>query len=208
MNRTFPLTSIIHDGKARTGVKIKCSICSREESLVMVGTASASAHWLPSKFEQKGWVVGKTARDDICPACREQSKLSRPAAKAATPPRSMSREDKRLIFGKIDSVYLDEKRGYETGWSDKRVADDLGVPLDWVRTLREDSFGPEGLSSATRESIALIAGLKSRVTLAEESIADITKKTAQLVDELAAIKPKADLASKIADELIKTYGRA
>lgn len=55
----------------------------------------------------------------------------------------MTKEDRRIIFGEIDSHYLDESRGYEKDWNDERVAKGLNVPLAWVRGLREDNFGPE-----------------------------------------------------------------
>lgn len=72
----------------------------------------------------------------------------------AEPPRQMTKEDRRLIFAKIDEVYLDESKGYSSGWSDKKVSSDLGVPSAWVRTIREENFGTEG---ANEELISLIA---------------------------------------------------
>lgn len=62
------------------------------------------------------------------------------------PPREMSRSDKRIIFNKLEEVYIDENTGYSSGWSDQRVAVDLGVPIEWVRSLRDENFGPEGHS--------------------------------------------------------------
>jgi len=58
-------------------------------------------------------------------------------------PQEMTKEDRRIIFSEIDSHYLDETRGYDRDWSDERVAKGLNVPLAWVRTIREDNFGPE-----------------------------------------------------------------
>lgn len=61
-----------------------------------------------------------------------------------TPPREMSRDDRRVIFAKLDEVYLDEKRGYDSGWSDHKVASDLGVPRKWVEIIRAENFGAIG----------------------------------------------------------------
>ena len=58
-------------------------------------------------------------------------------------PHEMTKEDRRIIFADIDLHYLDETRGYETSYDDKRIADGLNVPLAWVRTIREENFGPE-----------------------------------------------------------------
>ena len=59
-------------------------------------------------------------------------------------PRAMTREAKRLIFAKINEVYLDH--GYDRNWSDNRIAKDIDVPVAWVKDVREENFGPESLS--------------------------------------------------------------
>jgi hypothetical protein len=58
-------------------------------------------------------------------------------------PPEMTKEDRRIIFSEIDLHYLDESRGYENLYDDKRIAEGLKVPMAWVRTIREDNFGPE-----------------------------------------------------------------
>ena len=60
----------------------------------------------------------------------------------ADAPRTMQRDDRRIIFEKLNGVYLDEKRGYDPEWSDHKVATDLGVPRAWVEQVREEMFGP------------------------------------------------------------------
>ena len=61
----------------------------------------------------------------------------------AEAPRAMGKEDRRVIFAKINDVYLDEQSGYSKGWTDQKVADDLGVPVAWVAEIRERDFGKE-----------------------------------------------------------------
>lgn len=58
-------------------------------------------------------------------------------------PPEMTKEDRRIIFAEIDTHYLDETTGYATDYNDKRIADGLKVPLAWVRTIRDENFGPE-----------------------------------------------------------------
>ena len=55
----------------------------------------------------------------------------------------MTKEDRRIIFSEIDSRYYDETRGYQKGWNDEAVSKSLNVPRAWVRSIREDNFGPE-----------------------------------------------------------------
>lgn len=78
--------------------------------------------------------------------------LLAPVAKA-DPPREPTKDERRLIFGKLDQVYLDEKRGYEKGWSDARVAEDLGVPRAWVEAIRAMNFGEENASEDARQLV-------------------------------------------------------
>lgn len=106
--------------------------------------------------------------------------------KAEEPP-TMSREDRRLIFAKIDEVYLDETTGYSDGWTDSRVAEDLGVPLAWVKTIRAENFGEE------RSNAALLANLEeAKWTLNEaKKIHDEIKSSLQTAMDAAAIANKA-----------------
>jgi hypothetical protein len=62
---------------------------------------------------------------------------------APTPTPAMTKEDRRIIFSEIDSHYLDEKRGYAKDWDDEKVSTGLKVSVEWVRSIREDNFGPE-----------------------------------------------------------------
>jgi hypothetical protein len=54
----------------------------------------------------------------------------------------MSRDDRRIIYAKLNDVYVGPDAGYATGWTDQKVATDLGVAREWVAEVREDLFGP------------------------------------------------------------------
>lgn len=113
----------------------------------------------------------RDGRDDRCPSCvnRDQEARRRrlhvvqceecvpvpqtapgfavvaPAKQQATlaeKPREMTRDERRLIWAKLDEVYVDEKVGYSAGWTDARLAQDLGIPRAWVSMIREENFGP------------------------------------------------------------------
>jgi hypothetical protein len=66
-------------------------------------------------------------------------------------PPEMTKEDRRIIFAEIDTHYLDETTGYAANYDDKRIADGLKVPLAWVRTIREENFGPEKSANVDNE---------------------------------------------------------
>jgi hypothetical protein len=202
MERLFDRVAVKQNGLKRSGYRLTCFMCDAKTEMVISGTARAlPPEFVKNKFSQRGWTVADKKIRDVCPDCTRKNSverrgnvvaLSKPGV--ADKPREITREDKRLIFGKVDTVYLDEHRGYEKGWSDKRVADDLGVPLAWVRTIRESDFGPEGLCSDSREVIAAakklsedLASLDQRFTLLSKEFSDIKSRFARTeknVDEV------------------------
>src|SRR5262245_1564679 len=54
----------------------------------------------------------------------------------------LGRQDRRVIFSKLESVYGSEDTGYTYDWTDAKVAADLGTKLEWVQQVREENFGP------------------------------------------------------------------
>lgn len=144
------------------------------------------------KFEGQGWFVGGSASQHRCPTCRsiertakhlkhlkpvtpkekpvmQNSTLTALAAVRAPPPPEMSRADRRLIFERLNDVYADEKVGYSGEWTDKRVAEDMGVPLAWVRTVREENFGPEGNADLAGKLAAAMAIIKDGRDLLDQA---------------------------------------
>lgn len=81
----------------------------------------------------------------------------------AEPPRDLNKEDRRLIFAKIDEVYLD--KSYSKDWTDKKVAIDLGVPVAWVARIREENFGPEGIGDEQIKMMAEAREVAKKLTL-------------------------------------------
>lgn len=78
----------------------------------------------------------------------------KPVSGAVPQPKPMGRDDRRIIFEKLNEVYADEKTGYGGDWTDKTVAEDLGVPMAWVAAIREEMFGPAGGNSIISQEIA------------------------------------------------------
>lgn len=196
-------------------LRIWCSECGTSEvSKLPHGLAYTCQQAMADKlFRNRGWILGRKRKQDICPACarrdREERNNRRAAMNAKTDPtiadiwptrpttnvielkpvaiedtplmptpaktpaaltivvepREMSRADKRIIFNKLEEVYGDEHTGYSSGWSDQKVASDLGVAVDWVRTLRDENFGPEGHSPEAKavfeETRKLLADMRA-----------------------------------------------
>lgn len=134
---------------------------------------------IQKKFEQKGWSIGPNPKWDVCPECSKKQKavmlkvVNAVAKEVESKPREMTRDDRRVIFAKLDEVYLDEQRGYEKGWSDQRVATDLGVPRKWVEIIRAENFGAigsnEDMTEFLSEAEALVKEAKAALEEARKA---------------------------------------
>ena len=138
-------------------------------------------------------------------------KLIRQEVEAQKPeePRKMGREDRRIIFEKLNEVYLNEAVGYETGWSDHRVATDLGVPRKWVEQIRDENFGAIGtnpeMSEFLTEAERLIGEARSILLQCRKAREDIDAILKQpdfvslhyISDRIGAVERLADKVKKL-----------
>lgn len=103
-----------------------------------------------------------------------------PPSLKAVPPREMSRDDRRLIFAKLDEIYVSETEGYAPGWTDEKVASDLGIPRAWVETIRDENFGPLKDNAETRKLLAEVEELVKQVKGVETKAADLLRKAHEI----------------------------
>lgn len=145
-------------------------------------------------FQNKGWQVGSVPKKDVCPQClrkpkrKEGTTMATHKPVAAEPPREMTREDRRIINDKLDSVY--SKDAYKAPWTDSAVAKDLGVPRDWVAQVRDQFFGPAGSNPLFDEYLTQRDSLKlefATITAEQKSLADRFVSLCGKVDELERI---------------------
>ena len=94
-------------------------------------------------------------------------------------PRMLPGHQGRRLTQESQDVYLDERRGYDDGWSDKRVATDLGIPLAWVTRLRAENFGPKNYNS---EAEAVVASAKAVIGRIDRDSKDINNALALVTD--------------------------
>lgn len=170
MKRSFDPCLVEYGDKRVRGYRITCGRCSTP-ARVPVNTISGTmdngeqeARLIARKFTNEGWFVGDIASKDRCPKCvrraREIAKhapnggANVPQQSTVEAPQQMSRGDRRIIFAKLEEVFADEQTGYQPGWTDSKVATDLGVPLAWVKTAREENFGPAGINPEITQAMA------------------------------------------------------
>lgn len=162
-NNGFDRVSVPRGEKHCSAYVLTCRKCANKEHVFLGRHGGLPTQIVVRKFRKLGWQVGHNRSNDLCPAHAEKPREHQPNPKvqliknfgemkmvqhaprdvtANEAPNVMGREDKRLIFAKLHEVYLDESKGYSEGWTDKRVAEDLGVPRAWVEQVRNEVFGP------------------------------------------------------------------
>jgi len=197
--RSFIESSQMYGSRPRKVAQITCCECNKIDSINSLncnGDRMAEIA-IEKKFAKLGWTIGRNLAHDICPECskkekRKMLKVVKEAEKAVdVEPRQMALEDRRIIFAKLNEVYIDEKRGYESGWSDLKVAEDLNVPRKWVETIRGENFGPIAVNPEIQEYITqadqlsatmkeLLADEKRNRDAFEKRLADVHSRTVKL----------------------------
>lgn len=119
------------------------------------------------------------------------------------PPVEMGRDDRRIIFAKLDEVYLSADKGYSAGWTDHRIATDLGVPRAWVERVREEMFGPARDNEDIRELREHFAALRGDMNICASRIEALLNEAKVAKEEFVALRQRADRFEKRIGEIEK-----
>lgn len=203
--RNYRVTSERMEGQIKTAIRLTCR-CGVSHAISVSKNSGLPPEFVEKKFRQLGWIVGANDNRDLCPGCANKPKKEMPvlkivASSETTPaaPREMGRDDRRIIFEKLNEVYLDEKRGYDTGWSDHRVATDLGVPRKWVETLRVEMFGD---NAGNEDTSAFLTQAQGLIVEARQMLLE-ARTHREKVEEIMRAMPPAAALNQISDKLGK-----
>lgn len=221
------------DLHADTGhmVTLECGGCGTK---MTKQTRSSGGNRLPGEavarhFTNRGWLIGSKPHKDRCPDCqkrkpKEESAMAKPGSEirlvapvpgaSELPPREITREHRRLVFLKLEEVYVDERTGYSAGWNDNRVAEDMGVPRAWVELVREENFGP-----IKAEESEEVKALRAAIETAESTLEKCRTEAARINGEHNKLAERLDLVmegiagatgalTKSRAELAKLTGKA
>lgn len=130
---------------------IRCRDCGATDQI----TSANSKSTLPTaavarKFAQRGWHLGQHRNRDLCPACAHPKKPKKEAPMTTKPPETPARPAPSKAASKsITDLYLyledhydRDKKLYRNGWTDEKIAAELGLSVTVVSARREQDFGP------------------------------------------------------------------
>ena len=220
---------------------IRCSECPNTKEIIDRGYRQLPFDEVQRRFQRAKWFVGHNEKHDLCPDCikrhADERRAKRPAPKpkpapvltlvqttpapmmeakpmtTTMPDRAMNRDDKRVINLKLHDVYLSENDGYAPPHTDASVAKELGVPVGWVREIREELFGPAHSNSEINATLSKIEAAKKDaaaiVAKTENLLAEFGKIGAQIPvirEQLAEVKRTLESLHRSADTIKKAVG--
>lgn len=211
---TFERVRRADDGPLVHAAVLVCCKCGKRLELVASTRERMPPEFIKRQAANRGWKVGKDDKSDLCPEHHHPHHTKEPKMKptktlaelsgvvslpafAATPepPRTMSNDDRRIIFAKVDEVYSGDH--YSAGWTDKRVAEDLNVPRAWVEEVRAEFFGEARDNEEVRAFLDEIDKLKPALATFATDRQEMLKR----VEDLAG---KVSRLLKIGEEIRKS----
>lgn len=206
--RVFIESSERYGSKFRKVVRVQCRKCGVSHSVGLATPGGFLPHFaVTKKLEKAGWLIGPDEHSDYCPDHSHPIKEKKPPmlkvveqekpSPSEAPPREMTRDDRRIIISKLDAVYLDSKRGYDAGWSDHKVASDLGVPRKWVEDIRAENFGDVGTNEDMAEFYEQAKALASEARKALADARDYYEKIDALMQAAKTDKALAQIADRL-----------
>jgi hypothetical protein len=205
------------NGHFKRGASLACSHCSKKEETIINTVkgpveSEVEERIIIHKFKKLGWVIGKTKSQHLCGTCflskkeiiimkddkstvipMQSTTALQSTLTSKTAPRAMTRDERYLITMKINEHWLGEQVGYEMGWSDERIATDLGTPRAFVSTVRDETFGPdinEKDSKVINEAQGLLNEIREFSKITQpivQRLTDLAGRVKSVEEQLSAI---------------------
>jgi hypothetical protein len=227
--RKFDLFTVTIDNQRIGCRRLFCATpgCGQQGELLDRTSGGLVPKVIQRRFEQKGWEVGSSAKHDYCPGCVEHQRTERrqrrfkPVVVSSTPKpsepkgdtamsvqavasetRTMGRDERRIIFAKLEEVYVDEAAGYRTPWTDVAVAKDLNVPLAWVEQMRDENFGPARDNGEIRDMLTRVTAATAQARGILDEAKAVRKDVAGHVEKVNALSHRCTEIGKTLEGLL------
>lgn len=134
---------------------------------------------IDQKFAQAGWSLDP----HICPDCRRKAAEEKNMASHPSP---AAVKAIGKVFGLLSAHFDVDAGRYAPDWGDQKIADETGIGLEAVMTLRKDNFGE------IKEPVE-IGQLRADIGALEQLLIETTK---PIKDELIALRSRVGDLSK------------
>jgi len=232
-DRAYTPQTIRYGGSLVSGVGIACFECkavathARGQQRGYGADLRNEARRHTAYFERLGWKVGLRPQDDRCPKCASKpkpfikfdpyklleenkpmtTKIAEALKDHLDAPKPMSQADGRLIFAKLEEVYADEATGYTPGWTDQKVATDMGVPRAWVENVRKQFFGPEGDNPDIRKQVSDAKAILAEAKALFERYSENKEALKQMIAAAQALTARCEMIERRLCDIAKGLGR-
>lgn len=136
--------------RGRFVARLECASCGAVETIT--STSLRDPRQISADFRARGWESGKRP---ACPNCikARREKITVKASPATVTPIKASNEapeggnakrNERLVIAALEDYFDEKAHTYRNGKSDKLIADELSLSVDFVVTVRETWFGKLG----------------------------------------------------------------
>jgi hypothetical protein len=105
-----------------------------------------------------------------------------------SPPREMTREDRRRLRDQLDEVYLPEEGRYRGDLSDAKLAERLQMPRAWVERMRVEDYGDFDRNEVAEKQVADLDAAIASAKAAVDSLLDGAAKAEGELQKLEALR--------------------
>lgn len=208
-DRMFPEAVVHGHGGASRVLRICCAKCGAHADFHHIkGGKKRPSIVAVNHFRRNGWEVGTITRKDFCATCaaaKREKTMPDVVALKASPPKQMTREERRIINDKLDEVY--GKDAYKHPWTDAKVAADLGIPRAWVEDVRSQFFGEAGSNPAIDDYLDRTKKFEADMKSFEARVAEVKRVHADIDTWRTNLSKQADELYRIGSRLEREIGR-
>ncbi|MFL6864070.1 MAG: hypothetical protein ACJ8DZ_13835 [Allosphingosinicella sp.] len=167
-----------HPGGAHVATLV-CGCGVREEIRFK---SLASGDVMDRKFRQRGWRLDPSK----CAGCQARPKRGMTmAAQAAPTPAAIKAQAK--MFNLLGAHFNAEAGTYGGGYSDAKIAEEVGFSPDLIAAFRDEAFGP---LKEPPEIAALARDIEALTQMLDEAVTPIKSELSQLRTRLAEVRRK------------------
>lgn len=180
--------------------------CTKCDATLLITPGRLTGEGVALKARRAGWAAHHLrASEALCPAClhpkptnggtMEPKKMLTGTLKLPPPVpvddplplglKHLTAEQRMMARGLLDQHFDDKAGYYLEGYSDERVAAEVGVALALVRTMREAAYGPIRVS-------APVLALRTDLGLLKAAVADQLKVLDGLGEQARALQARLD----------------